>query len=87
MNNGRKVDLLTNSPTVEDKMLGEYPHKIHKGQYSRFNGENRKLRLFLRLEEKELIPYLVYIEAELSSLDCYEVRVSGGENILESKKL
>ena len=44
--------------------------------------ETQELRLILGLDERELMPYLDYIDQELSPEDCYEVRVSkSGEYI------
>ena len=85
MTQDRKVDLITNSQTLEDAMLEKYPHPYSRDkQYQIIEAEENILRLFIGLNERELIPYLVYIEPELSPEDCYEVRISsapGGDYI------
>ena len=75
MANARKVDLVTNSPFLEDVMLSEYPFQLLSSQYRACRVSNGiVISQFEDLEEKEIVQYLDYKEPELSQGDCYELR-------------
>ena len=83
----RKVNLCTNSPFLEDKMLREYSYMFFPDeQHHIIEAEEDTLKLFLDLNERELIPYLKYVEPELSLEDCYDVRVSPQGEYLRVRK-
>lgn len=77
-----RVNLITTSLVLEDKILTEYPYSLFPDeQYHVIGKEEDRIVIFSSLNKGELLPYLKYVDSELPLKDCYEVRDSEGEFI------